>query len=129
MDNISKNSNFKSSEVVNKKSTAPRGEMISAMLCSPDELAMDLGKKLRAVRSSLGLRQEDLATQSGASLQAIKNLENGGRVELLTFIRAVKALGLSEKLLESCEPNPQSIDEIERLEASVVKGARVRVKF
>lgn len=95
-------------------------------LASPDEIAEDIGKNLRLARAAQGLRQEDLAERSQASLQAIKNLENGGKVELVTFLRVAKALGMIESILESCQPAPKSLDEIERIEAARLETSRVR---
>lgn len=99
-----------------------------AALASPFELAEEIGKNLRLARAAQGLRQEDLAERSQASLQAIKNLENGGKVELVTFLRVAKALGMIENILESCQPAPRSLDEIERIESARVGSFRVRHK-
>ena len=46
-------------------------------LLSLGEIAAYIGKNMRLARAARGLRQEDLAASSGASLQAIKNLEVG----------------------------------------------------
>lgn len=97
-----------------------------AALATPSELAAEIGKSLRLARAAQGLRQEDLASRSQASLQAIKNLENGGQVELITFLRVARALGMVESILESCQPAPQSLDEIERMEAARLDSSRVR---
>jgi transcriptional regulator with XRE-family HTH domain len=99
--------------------------MITA-LASASDLAEEIGKGLRLARVAQGLRQEDLASLSQASLQAIKNLEKGGKVELVTFLRVAKALGMVERVLDSCQPTPQSLDEIERIEAARDQSARVR---
>lgn len=101
--------------------------MITA-LASAAELAEEIGKSLRLVRASQGLRQEDLAIRSKASLQAIKNLENGGKVELLTFLRVARALGMVEGIIDSCQPAPKSLDEIERIETARAESSRVRPK-
>lgn len=95
-------------------------------LASPFELAEEIGKNLRLARAAQGLRQEDLAHRSQASLQAIKNLENGGKVELVTFLRVAKALGMIDGVLDSCQPAPQSLDEIERIESARMESSRVR---
>lgn len=97
-----------------------------AALASASELAEEIGKSLRLARAAHGLRQEDLAALSQASLQAIKNLENGGKVELITFLRVAKVLGLVESILDSCQPAPQSLDAIERIEAARKHSSRVR---
>lgn len=101
--------------------------MITA-LASASDLAEEIGKNLRLVRAAQGLRQEDLVSLSQASLQAIKNLENGGKVELVTFLRVAKALGMVDDILNSCQPTPRSLDEIERIEAARDESSRVRLR-
>jgi len=99
---------------------------MNTAFASASDLAEEIGKNLRLARAAQGLRQEDLASLSDASLQAIKNLENGGKVDLVTFLRAAKALGMVDRVLESCQPVPQSLDEIERIEAARDENSRVR---
>jgi transcriptional regulator with XRE-family HTH domain len=96
---------------------------------SPPELASDIGRNLRLARAARGLRQEDLAQASGASLQAIKNLEGGGKVELITFLKVAQALNLARGVWESCQPQPQTLDEIERIEAARADTSRVRPRL
>lgn len=95
-------------------------------LADPAELAAEIGKSLRLARAVRGLRQEDLANKSGASLQAIKNLEGGGKVDLVTFLRVASALGLAREVLEICQPKPSTLDEIDRVEAARPEASRVR---
>lgn len=92
------------------------------------ELAQDIGHNIRLARAAKGWRQEDLSKASGASLQAIKNLEGGENVELKTFLRATKALGIGRAVWESCQPMPQTLDELERIEHARADRARVRLK-
>lgn len=99
-------------------------------LASAAEIAEQVGANVRLARIGQQLRQEDLAERSGASLQAIKNLERGGKVELLTFIRVAAALGMTEEILRSTVPPPRSLDEIERVEAArrAEQPTRVRIR-
>jgi transcriptional regulator with XRE-family HTH domain len=108
--------------------TALGGSMIYE-LASPDELAREIGRNTRLARAARGLRQEDLAKLSNASLQAIKNLEGGGKVELVTFLRVARALGMTAGILAACQPKPRSLDEIERIEAARNDAARVRTRI
>lgn len=92
------------------------------------ELVQDIGRNIKLARSAKGWRQEDLSKASGASLQAIKNLEGGGNVELITFLKATKALGMSRAVWEGCQPTAQTLDELERIEHARNESARVRLK-
>ena len=92
------------------------------------ELAADIGQNIKLARAAKGWRQEDLVTASGASLQAIKNLERGGKVELITFLNAAKALGLGRAVWESSQPVAQTLDELERIEHARTGNARMRLK-
>jgi transcriptional regulator with XRE-family HTH domain len=96
-------------------------------LLSLGEIAADIGKNMRLARAARGLRQEDLAASSGASLQAIKNLEGGGKVEFMTFLRVAKALNLDKDIWSSCLPKPKSLDELSRIESARAEHTRVRV--
>lgn len=100
----------------------------TAELMTPEEMGAELGKRLRLARAAQGLRQEDLAAASGASLQAIKNLESGGKVELITFLRVAKALGMADPLMSACEPQESSLEELLRKDAARKESSRVRVK-
>lgn len=100
----------------------------SISLMTPEELGVELGRQARLARAAQGMRQEDLAEASGASLQAIKNLEAGGKVELMTFLKVAKALGFAEGLMAACEAQEASLEELMRKEAARSSTSRVRVK-
>jgi len=92
------------------------------------ELAEDIGRNIKLARAARGWRQEDLSKSSGASLQAIKNLEGGGNVEFMTFLKVAKALGMGRAVWDGCKPLPQTLDELERIEHARLDRARVRLK-
>jgi transcriptional regulator with XRE-family HTH domain len=96
-------------------------------LMSIENIAADIGQSFRLARASLCLRQEDLAKLSGASLQAIKNLEGGGKVELMTFLRVAKALNIDKEIWKVCQPKPNTLDELQRIESARPSNSRVRV--
>ncbi len=96
-------------------------------LLSVNEIAAEIGKNMRLARAAHCLRQEDLALLSGASLQAIKNLEGGGKVEFMTFLRVAKALNIDQDIWASCLPKPKSLDELTRIESARAESTRVRV--
>ena len=90
------------------------------------DLARALGQNVKLARVARGLRREDLCSQAGVSMQALKNLEGGANVELKTFLRAARALGLTRGLLEQSEPRARTLDELERIELARMRPTRVR---
>ena len=80
------------------------------------ELVQDIGQNIKATRAARGWSRVDFARASGASPQAIKSLEDGGSVKLITFLRAAKALGMARGVWSSCQALPQTLDELERVE-------------
>ena len=96
-------------------------------LMSIENIAADIGQNIRLARASLCLRQEDLAKLSGVSLQAIKNLEGGGKVKLITFLRVAKALNIDKEIWQVCQPRPNTLDELQRIESARASSSLVRV--
>jgi transcriptional regulator with XRE-family HTH domain len=96
-------------------------------LMDEDDLARALGQNIKLARVARGFRREDLCSQAGVSLQALKNLEGGGNVELKTYLRAACALGLARGLLEQSEPRARTLDELERMELARMRPTRVRI--
>ena len=60
---------------------------------NPDELAAELGERLRALRLSQAWTQATVADKAGVSLRALRDLEAGRGSTVLTLIRVLKALG------------------------------------
>lgn len=73
------------------------------------------------------MRQEDLSKVSGVSIKAIKNLEGGGRVEFVTFLRVAKALNMDKAIWEVCKPNPSTLEELLNVESARKSITRVRL--
>jgi transcriptional regulator with XRE-family HTH domain len=67
-------------------------------LSTPQEIARELGQRLRAHRLALNITQQELATRAGVALGALKQLEAGGNPTLQTWLRTVQALGLVQEL-------------------------------
>lgn len=58
-----------------------------------------LGQAIRARRKALGLRQEDVAMQSGVSLPTVSAIENGKETARLGLVLQIcRDLGLSLRL-------------------------------
>jgi transcriptional regulator with XRE-family HTH domain len=76
---------------VNAKSSVPPDPLPRA--ATPEEIEVDLGEKLRALRLSRDLDQAGLAARAGVSLSALRALESGRGSTLHTLVRVARALG------------------------------------
>lgn len=65
---------------------------------SPEEIAENLGRRIRARRLSANLSQAVLADKAGISRRALVQLEGGQGSTVRTLICVLKALGLAEQL-------------------------------
>lgn len=70
-----------------------------------DELLTDkatlltLGLKLRQLRLQKNITQTELAKESGVAKRTIERFEKGASVQLTSFVRMMRTLGLLEELL------------------------------
>lgn len=97
-------------------------------LMDADDLAVEVGLDIKFARVARQWRQEDLAHNSGVSLQAVKNLEAAGNVKFKTFLKVATALGFAQVLRDGLEPQPRTLDELERIEQARAGVTRVRAK-
>jgi transcriptional regulator with XRE-family HTH domain len=72
---------------------------------TPDELQMILGERLKALRISRSLSQDQVAAKAGVSLKTLSNLELGNGSSVETLLRALKALN-AINALEALSPTP-----------------------
>ena len=84
----------------------------------------DLGARLAKIRLSRNLTQARLAQEAGASLPTIKRLEAGRNSSLDTLLRVLRALDLSDRLLDIL-PNPD-IRPVERVQNDGHERRRAR---
>lgn len=84
----------------------------------PDEIAQELGRRLRACRLAQAIQQRDLAQRAGVSVGTIKALEKTGQSTLLTVVRVAQALGRVDDLQSLFELQVRSIADMERVEQS-----------
>jgi len=70
-------------------------------------MVQTLGERLRGVRRRLGMSQEELATRSGVTQEAIEVVESGKRLYMRSdhLARLVKGLGVSADELLGTEPD------------------------
>lgn len=72
---------------------------------TPAELLQLAGERIRAARLAQGLTQATLADKAGLSPRALRDLEGGKGGQLLTFLRALKGLGV-DSALDQLLPEP-----------------------
>lgn len=73
----------------------------------------ELGARLRETRLSRNLSQDRLAAEAGVSAPTIAKLETGKPVQLITLIRALRALGLLRNLEVAIpEPGPSPLEQL-----------------
>ena len=102
--------------------------MIDIVLMSPQEIATQVGARLKSRRLSLRMPQAELAERAGLSVGTVKNLEaKTGTCTLDTMIRASIALGLVEHFESLFVVRPKSIAQMEQIaEAPRQRAGRKR---
>lgn len=83
-----------------------------------------LGTRLARLRLARNLTQTRLAREAGSSVSSIKRMEAGGNTSLDTFLRALSALGLADRLLAAL-PDP-SVRPVERVRLGGRERQRAR---
>ena len=78
---------------------------MSLQFLTPEELAVEVGSRLKAIRIDRRIEQADLAERAGISIRALRSLERGHGSTLETFLRALKGLNAANDL-ESLVPRP-----------------------
>ena len=90
---------------------------------SPDEIARELARRLKAARLVQGLQQPELALRAGLSVGTVKALENKGQSTLSSLIRVVQALGLAQDLQQAFVLQVHSIAQMEDSQQAVRRRA------
>ena len=70
---------------------------------SKDEILQGIGAAVRRERLRQNVSQKVLATRSGVSLNAVKNLETGSGATLGTFVLVCRTLGKDAWIKAFCE--------------------------
>ena len=92
----------------------------------PQHLLNKLGSRLKDYRISSGLKQQELAMESGVGVSTIAKIENGQSVSFSLLISVMRTLGLLENLdllVPEQKPSPM---ELLKMQGKLVK--RVRTK-
>ena len=85
-----------------------------------------LGTRLKAYRIARGMKQQELAAESGVGVSTIAKIENGQSVSLSLLVSVIRTLGLLENLdllVPEQKPSP-----LELLKTQGKQVKRVRTK-
>ena len=93
---------------------------------SDTAILKQLGTRLKAHRISRGMKQQELAVESGVGVSTIAKIESGQSVSLSLLISVMRALGLLENLKLLVPEQKPSPMELLRMQGK--KTQRVRTK-
>lgn len=86
-------------------------------LATPQEIAREIGARLRVQRLRQSFAQDELAARAGVSASALKTLESTGKSTVETLMRVAGALGLQADFAQLFVPKDvSSIADLERIE-------------
>jgi transcriptional regulator with XRE-family HTH domain len=85
-----------------------------------------LGARLKAYRIARGMKQQELAAESGVGVSTIAKIENGQSVALSLLVSVMRTLGLLENL-DLLVPE-QKTSPLELLRTQGKQAKRVRTK-
>lgn len=95
-------------------------------LATAGQVLQELGERLRRQRLGQNLLQEEVAQRAGISVGALKRLEAGDNVRIVTLLNVAKSLSVLRDLETAFEWQPaMSIADLERLDKS---GRRIRAR-
>ena len=97
-------------------------------LATTDEIARELGNRLRAHRLAQNLQQDELAARAGISLRTLGDFERSGRGSLDVFLRVAMALGLIESMSSLFELRAKSIKDMEKASQKRQRASRKQAK-
>lgn len=89
-----------------------------------DEIAQELGTRLKAHRLRLDISQPELARKAGLSTASVSNFETTGKTSLDSFLRMVAALRLTKELAPLFAQAPLSIEDLEQRELKRKRAKR-----
>jgi transcriptional regulator with XRE-family HTH domain len=83
-------------------------------LSSPHDVAHELGRRLKDVRLSKNMRQEELAQRAGVSRLTVVHFEKTGLGSVDSFLRMAQALGKISELASLFQSVPMTIADMEK---------------
>ncbi|MGC1167013.1 MAG: helix-turn-helix transcriptional regulator [Solirubrobacterales bacterium] len=82
-------------------------------LLSDETVLKELGGRLAQTRLERNISQSRLASEAGVAKTTVERLERGGGIQLESFIRILRALGLLDRLdVVLSEPLPSPIERL-----------------
>ena len=106
--------------------------MIFSSADTPEEICLEIGRRLALIRLSLGLTQEALSVRSGVAKRTIERLEKGtANPKIDAFVRVCLALGRAdgfEQLLPKPELGPLALANGERIPLRARKRKNMGVR-
>ena len=82
---------------------------------TPEEINLELAKRVRGIRKRKTISQEELSSRSGVSYGSIKRFESTGMISLLSLTKLAVALGCVEEIRGLFTEVPyMSIEEVVR---------------
>ena len=103
--------------------------IVDVSFVPPETLAVEVGRRIKALRVRLNMDQRTVAERAGVALRTLRGLEQGTGSTLETLMRVLKVLGAIQAL-EAFLPEPGVSpialfeNQHERQRASRTKGSR-----
>lgn len=76
-------------------------------LRSPKDVRLDIASRLKAVRLSFNMTQEELSARSGVPLPTLRRFEREGEISMKWFVNLMLALRRGEDLNALCRLEPE----------------------
>ncbi len=82
---------------------------------TPEEINLELAKRVRRIRKRRNISQEKLSVMSGVSHGSLKRFESTGQISLLSLTKIAMALGCIDEIKELFTKVPyRNIEEVIR---------------
>ena len=97
--------------------------MLTLDIYTPSEVAKQLAQQTKQLRLSQNLSRKTLADRSGVSLGSIQRFEQQGAISLINLLKLAHALSALQDFQNLMKlPEPQTVEELERLEQTRKRG-------
>lgn len=101
--------------------------MLPVELQTPDEIALGIAARTRALRTARGWTQAELARRAGVRLDTLRRFERTGKVALERLLMIAIVLNAAAPFGELFAPDPaRTLADLERAEKPRVRAPRRR---